>query len=49
MADPTNALKVENVSHAYGANQVLDGISLTVAPGRWRACWGRPGAASRRC
>ena len=34
MADPTNALKVENVSHAYGANRVLDDISLTVAPGQ---------------
>ena len=33
MAEPTNALKVENASHAYGPKRVLDDVSIGVAPG----------------
>jgi ABC-2 type transport system ATP-binding protein len=38
------ALSVQNVSHAYGARTALDGVSVSVAPGRFVALLGLNGA-----
>src|SRR3954452_5017202 len=38
------ALSVEGVSHSYGARQALDGVSISVRPGRFVALLGLNGA-----
>jgi len=38
------ALKAENVCHSYGSQKVLDGFSLTLAPGEFAALMGPSGS-----
>lgn len=43
------AIEVRDVHFHYGRSKgALDGISLTIRPGRRSVSWGRPGRASRR-